>query len=85
MTSVTLIHVHDDVPALRRANAAGDRLKQKEAFAELYSGIFIPMSLCRSNFRSGRRTGWCSLAMQLGPHLHLPAKEISWQSWVLGY
>lgn len=37
--SVYLIHVHDDVPSLRRANAAGDRLKQKEAFAELYSGL----------------------------------------------
>ena len=39
MTSVYLIHVHDDVPTLLRANAAGDRLKQKEAFAELYSGL----------------------------------------------
>lgn len=39
LTSVYLIHVHDDVPTLRRANAAGDRLKQKEAFAELYSGL----------------------------------------------
>ena len=39
MTSVHLIHVRDDVPSLRRANAAGDRLKQKEAFAELYSGL----------------------------------------------
>ena len=39
MTSVHLIHVHDDVPTLRRANAAGDRLKQKKAFAELYSGL----------------------------------------------
>jgi 2-polyprenyl-6-methoxyphenol hydroxylase-like FAD-dependent oxidoreductase len=39
MTSVYLIHAHDDVPTLRRANAAGDRLKQKEAFAELYSGL----------------------------------------------
>ncbi|MCJ1396188.1 hypothetical protein MMC18_009077 [Xylographa bjoerkii] len=38
-TSVYLIHVCDDVPTLRRANAAGDRLKQKEAFAELYSGL----------------------------------------------
>ena len=38
-TSVYLIYLHDDVPALRRANAAGDRLKQKEAFAELYSGL----------------------------------------------
>lgn len=39
MTSVHLIHVQDDVPTLRRANAAGDRLKQKEAFAELYGGL----------------------------------------------
>ena len=39
MTSVYLIHLRDDVPILRRANAAGDRLKQKEAFAELYSGL----------------------------------------------
>ena len=39
VTSVYLIHVNYDVPALRRANAAGDRLKQKEAFAELYSGL----------------------------------------------
>lgn len=38
-SSVYLIHVKDDVPALRRANTAGDRLKQKEAFAELYSGL----------------------------------------------
>ncbi|KAL8720336.1 MAG: hypothetical protein Q9181_007927 [Wetmoreana brouardii] len=37
-TSVYLIYAHDS-PALRRANAAGDRLKQKEAFAELYSGL----------------------------------------------
>ena len=39
MTSVYLIHAHDDVPTLRQANAAGDRLKQKEGFAELYSGL----------------------------------------------
>ncbi|KAI9843743.1 MAG: hypothetical protein M1838_002486 [Thelocarpon superellum] len=38
-TSVYLIHLHDDLPNLRRANAAGDRRKQKEAFAELYSGL----------------------------------------------
>ena len=37
--SVHLIFLNDDVPSLRRANAAGDRLKQKEAFAELYSGL----------------------------------------------
>ena len=39
MTSVYLIHCRDDVPALRRAVAAGDRQKQKEGFAELYSGL----------------------------------------------
>lgn len=39
MVSVALIHARDDIPALRRANAANDRLKQKEAFAELYSGL----------------------------------------------
>ena len=39
ITSVNLIHVHDDLPTLSRANAAGDRLKQKEAFAELYRGL----------------------------------------------
>lgn len=36
-TSVYLIHVNKDVPALREANAAGDRIKQKKAFANLYS------------------------------------------------
>jgi 2-polyprenyl-6-methoxyphenol hydroxylase-like FAD-dependent oxidoreductase len=39
LTSVYLIHGHDDNPSLSRANATGDRLKQKEAFAELYSGL----------------------------------------------
>lgn len=39
ITSVYLIYVGDDVHNLRRANAAADRLKQKEAFAELYSGL----------------------------------------------
>ena len=39
MTSVHLIHCRDDNPALRKTNAAGDRMKQKEAFAELYSGL----------------------------------------------
>ena len=39
MTSVHLIHVNDDIPDLRRANAAGDRRKQKESLAELYSGL----------------------------------------------
>ena len=38
-TSVYLMYARDDSPALRRANATGDRLKQKEAFAELYSGL----------------------------------------------
>ncbi|KAL9616195.1 MAG: hypothetical protein Q9160_008906 [Pyrenula sp. 1 TL-2023] len=38
-TSTCFIHVADDVAALRKANAAGDRRKQKEAFAELYSGL----------------------------------------------
>lgn len=40
VTSVYLIHIPQyDVPSLRRANAASDRVKQKEAFAELYSGL----------------------------------------------
>lgn len=38
-TSVYLIYVHNNVPALRRANALANRLEQKEAFAELYSGL----------------------------------------------
>ena len=38
-TSVYLIHIKDDIPALHQANAAADRLKQKEAFAEVYSGL----------------------------------------------
>ena len=38
-TSVYLIYLHEDVPELRRANADGDRMKQKEAFAELYHGL----------------------------------------------
>jgi len=39
-TSVYLIHIPDgDLPDLRRANAAGDRVKQKEAFAALFSGL----------------------------------------------
>lgn len=38
-TSVYLIHIKDDVPALHEANAAGNRTKQKEAFAELFSGL----------------------------------------------
>ncbi|KIV81617.1 hypothetical protein PV11_03788 [Exophiala sideris] len=39
VTSVYFIHVNKDVPALRRASAAGDRMKQKEAWAEVYSGL----------------------------------------------
>ena len=39
VTSVFLIHVNDNVPAIRAANASGDRMKQKEAFAELYRGL----------------------------------------------
>ncbi|PSK36085.1 Kynurenine 3-monooxygenase [Elsinoe australis] len=39
MTSVYLIYAHSDVPSLREANAAGDRVKQKEAFAEIYNGL----------------------------------------------
>lgn len=38
-TSVYLIYARDDFPALNQANGAGDRLKQKEAYAELYSGL----------------------------------------------
>jgi 2-polyprenyl-6-methoxyphenol hydroxylase-like FAD-dependent oxidoreductase len=39
MTSACLIHLHNEIPSLREANAAADRRKQKEAFAELYSGL----------------------------------------------
>lgn len=39
VTSVYLIHAGDKVPHLHLANAAGDRPKQKEAFAELYGGL----------------------------------------------
>ncbi|KAG6991124.1 hypothetical protein G7Y79_00057g091060 [Physcia stellaris] len=38
-TSVYLIHLNNNVPELRQANAAGDRPKQKEEFAKLYSGL----------------------------------------------
>ena len=38
-TSVYMIHISDNVPALRQANAANDRTKQKEAFAELYGDL----------------------------------------------
>ncbi len=41
-TSVYLIHAGVDVLNLRRANVTGDRLKQKEAFAELYCGLGWP-------------------------------------------
>ena len=39
VTSAYLIHVGGDAPALRQANAANNRLKQKEGFAEIYSGL----------------------------------------------
>jgi len=39
MTSVYLLYAQSDAPKLRSANAAGDRQKQKEALAELYSGL----------------------------------------------
>lgn len=39
VTSVYLIYAGNDVHNLRQANAAADRLKQKEAFAELYTGL----------------------------------------------
>jgi 2-polyprenyl-6-methoxyphenol hydroxylase-like FAD-dependent oxidoreductase len=39
ITSVYLIHAQNRDPNLRRAHANGDRLKQKEAFARLYSGL----------------------------------------------
>ena len=38
-TSVYFIHLADDIPALTKANAAGDRQKQKEAFAEIYGDL----------------------------------------------
>ncbi|KAL8832011.1 MAG: hypothetical protein Q9191_000540 [Dirinaria sp. TL-2023a] len=39
VTSVAFIKLSDDIPSLRRANAAGERRKQKEAFADIYSGL----------------------------------------------
>ena len=39
MTSAYLIYLHNNFPALSRANASGDRLKQKEALAEVYKGL----------------------------------------------
>ena len=60
LTSVYLIHGHDDVPRLRQANAAGDRQKQKEAFAELYNGLgwetsrVIEQMMKTSNFYSDK-------------------------------
>ena len=38
-TSAYLIYAHDDVPSLSKANAAGDRRKQKEVIAEIYAGL----------------------------------------------
>ncbi|KAI9718484.1 MAG: hypothetical protein M1828_006667 [Chrysothrix sp. TS-e1954] len=38
-TSACFIYCKDDLPHLRQANAARDRPKQKQAFAELYSGL----------------------------------------------
>ena len=38
-TSVYLIALKDKIPALQQANAAGDRPKQKEVFAEMFSGL----------------------------------------------
>ena len=38
-TSAYLMHCRDDNPALHQAIAAGDRLKQKQGLAELYSGL----------------------------------------------
>ena len=38
-TSVYLMHLQDNIPKLRQANSTGDRLKQKEAFAELFHGL----------------------------------------------
>lgn len=38
-TSAYLLYVRDDFPALKEAHAVGDRLKQKEAYAELFSGL----------------------------------------------
>ncbi|MCJ1448289.1 MAG: hypothetical protein MMC23_008804 [Stictis urceolatum] len=39
VTSCHFIHINGNAPAIRQANAAGDRMKQKEAFAEVYSGL----------------------------------------------
>lgn len=39
MSSVYLSHFHDDDPSLCRANDAGDRQMQKEAFAKLFTGL----------------------------------------------
>jgi 2-polyprenyl-6-methoxyphenol hydroxylase-like FAD-dependent oxidoreductase len=38
-TSVYLMHVGDNAPNLSQANASGDRMKQKQAFAELFSEL----------------------------------------------
>jgi len=39
LTSVYLVHVADDVPGLREANAAGDRQRQKECLAKTFDGL----------------------------------------------
>lgn len=39
MTSVHLIHLNDNIPALSQANVARDRQAQKEEFAEMYKGL----------------------------------------------
>lgn len=38
-TSVALIHLSDDIPKLREANIARDRMKQKACFAEIFAGL----------------------------------------------
>ena len=43
-TSVYFIHVSDKCPTLHAANVAGDRKGQKEAFAQIYSGLGWEMS-----------------------------------------
>jgi 2-polyprenyl-6-methoxyphenol hydroxylase-like FAD-dependent oxidoreductase len=63
-TSVYLIHLADDVPSIREANASGDRVKQKEAFAAVYehgnmdweSKRVVEQMLKSSNFYSDDMT-----------------------------
>lgn len=38
-TSVYLMHVKGNVPVLSKANASGDRLQQKQAYAQVYQGL----------------------------------------------